>query len=338
MIRVVRYAEGRCVRGGVELLDPALPSAQTLWIDLESPTEQEEKQILQEYFKIHFLSFEDVLYLRRNPDSMPHFPKVEEFPDYLFVIVNPLQPDAFAAISQPDGEKWRFTTQLSAILTETMLITHHSKPLKGIDTLNQYLQKNESGAERGPDYLFHLVLDEMVDQYAPLLDEVDVALDQVEEEIFRRPRRNLLARMLQLKHGIIALRKTMTYERELLSRLCRGDFALINDRESVYYRNVYDHLIRFTELIESSREMVTDLMQTHLAAQANKLNEIMKVLAMISTTVLPMTLIAGIYGMNFELAVWPDFKTAEYGFAMALGLMGLSGASAFALFRWMKWI
>src|SRR5205823_10346612 len=138
-----------------------------------------------------------------------------------------------------------------------------------------------------------------------------------------------------LKRNIILLRKTMIYEREVLARLSRGEFALIEERERVYYRNVYDHLIRFTELIEASREMVMDLMQTHLAAASNKLNEIMKVLTMISTTILPMTLIAGIYGMNFK-ELFPDTDTPG-GFWIALGLMALSGLGSYLFFKWKRW-
>ena len=132
------------------------------------------------------------------------------------------------------------------------------------------------------------------------------------------------------------MRKTLVYEREVLARLCRGEFDLIEAREMVYYRNVYDHLVRFTELIESSREMVSDLMQTHLAAASNKLNEIMKVLTMISTVVLPMTLIAGIYGMNFKK--WFPELDWDYGYPFALGLMALTGIASFVFFRWKKWI
>ena len=105
----------------------------------------------------------------------------------------------------------------------------------------------------------------------------------------------------------------------------------------VYYRNVYDHLTRYTELIESAREMISDLAESHLAAVSNRLNEIMKVLAMISTIVLPMTLIAGVYGMNFEENVWPGFRT-EWGFAFAVGLMLLTGLGSLVFFRWRKWI
>jgi magnesium transporter len=121
----------------------------------------------------------------------------------------------------------------------------------------------------------------------------------------------------------------------VLARLSRGEFALIDERETVYYRNVYDHLVRFAELIESSREMVSDLMQTHLSAISNRLNEIMKVLTMISTVVLPMTLVAGVYGMNFKHM--PEIES-PYGYPAALGLMAMMGLGSFAFFRWKKWI
>src|SRR5262249_29376997 len=135
--------------------------------------------------------------------------------------------------------------------------------------------------------------------------------------------------------AIVSFRKTLVYEREVLSRLARGEFGLIEARQTVYYRNVYDHLVRFTELIDSSREMASDLMQTHLAAASNKLNEIMKVLATISTIVLPMTLISSIYGMNFE-----DMPELHWGFGypLAIVLMILTGVGSVLFFRWKKWI
>ncbi|MFM7148513.1 MAG: magnesium transporter CorA family protein, partial [Gemmataceae bacterium] len=227
---------------------------------------------------------------------------------------------------------------LSAVLTDRILTTHHYEPLDSIQELKNYLEKHKAQASRGPDFLYHIILDVMVDRYAPVLDMVEEHLDELELAVFSHPSAKLLSRLLGLKRAIIGLRKTMIYEREILARLSRGEFELIDEKEMVYYRNVYDHLIRFTELIESSREMTMDLMQTLLASQANKLNEIMKVLTMISTTVMPMTLLAGIYGMNFENNVWPDFKSSPFGFPMVLMGMMLSGLGAFGFFRWMKWI
>lgn len=310
-----------------------------VWIDLQNPTPAEEQAVCEKFFPVHALTLEDITKLRRHPDELPHFPKVEEFKDYLLVIVNPLDPhflkeDTGHVPVAPDG-KVRMTTQLSAVLTHHLLITHHYEPLDGITELKSFLSRHDSQADRGPDYLFHLILDVMVDQYAPLLDHYDESLEELEAEIFSKPSRELLTRLLDVKRNVILLRKTLVYEREVLARLIRGEFDLIDDREMVYYRNVYDHLVRFTELIESSREMVSDLMQTHLAAVSNKLNEIMKALTMISTIVLPMTLIAGIYGMNFENM--PEIKW-EYGYFVALGLMTLSGICSFVFFRWRKWI
>jgi magnesium transporter len=324
--------------------EAGLPSREHLpavvWVDLENPSPEEEKRIFEEFFRVHPLTLEDVQRPRRLPADPPHFPKAEEFRDYLFVIVNPLADECVDLLLErsPREEDLRLHTQLSIILTPQVLITHHYKPLTSIAQLRSYLGKHEAQAARGPDFLCHLILDVMVDRYAPVLDRVDDSLDQIENDVFSRPGRHLLERLLGLKRNIILLRKTMIYEREVLARLSRGEFALIEDRERVYYRNVYDHLIRFTELIEASREMVMDLMQTHVAAASNKLNEIMKVLAMISTTILPMSLIAGIYGMNFENNVWPDFKQSPWGFVIALAMMALSGLGAFGFFRWMRWI
>ncbi|MGL4553557.1 MAG: magnesium transporter CorA family protein, partial [Gemmataceae bacterium] len=295
MIRVFRCDGKERHRGGPELL-PAPDFTGVLWIDLEDPTEEEERQIFERFFKVHPLTLEDLLRPRLRPDHTPHLPKVEEFPDYLFVIVNPLLPEAGRKIESGDGMK--LNTQLSAVLTHTLLVTHHYEPLRPVTSLHEYLSKHDDHADRGPDFLFHLVLDEMVDEYIPLLDCVERTLDGMETDVFTQAGSELLPRLLGLKRTVIGLRKTMIAERELLSRLHRGEFAMIDEREKVYYRNVYDHLLRFTELIEASREMVSDLMQTLLASQANKLNSIMKVLTMISVTILPMTLIAGVYGMN----------------------------------------
>lgn len=342
MITVFQWtsAKGGEYLDGIRSLPGSGQLPELLWIDLEAPSPEEEQQVFQSVVPVHPLTLEDITRMRREPDQPPHFPKVEEFPDYLFVIVNPLCKDAVHEVLHhregPDSR--RINTQLSAVLTDRILITHHYEPLDSVQELKNYLEKHSAQASRGPDFLYHIILDVMVDRYAPVLDMVEEHLDELELAVFSHPSAKLLSRLLGLKRGIIGLRKTMIYEREILARLSRGEFELIDEKEMVYYRNVYDHLIRFTELIESSREMTMDLMQTLLASQANKLNEIMKVLTMISTTVMPMTLLAGIYGMNFENNVWPDFKSSPFGFPMVLMGMMLSGLGAFGFFRWMKWI
>jgi magnesium transporter len=317
-----------------------------IWIDLEDPTPEEEERVFRQFLPIHPLTLEDVTKPRRHPTEGAHLPKAEEFKDYLFVIVNPLPPGVATAVGKdatavappaPDLTDRRQRPQLSAVMTERALITHHYDPLPAVDEVRAYAARHEECARRGPDYLFHLILDRMVDEYTPVVERIADRLDRLEHRLFRRPSREILAQLLRLKRQVSFLRKTLILEREVLARLTRGEFDLIEPREIVYYRNVYDHLVRYTELIESAREMVSDLMQSHLAAVSNRLNEIMKVLTMISTVVLPMTLIAGVYGMNFEANVWPDFKSS-WGFPFAVAAMALTGVGAYVWFRRRGWL
>ncbi|MFO0810994.1 MAG: magnesium/cobalt transporter CorA [Gemmataceae bacterium] len=319
-------------------IDELRDTADLLWIDLDQPTEDEEKLVFDGLVHIHTLSREDVTRERRDPEHHPHLPKVEQFPDYLLAIVNPLHPELLERMRRPKPgacTRGPVVTQLSGVLTRSRLVTYHVEPLASVSKLRSYLARHEEHADRGPDYLFHLILDEMVDEYVPILDHFTDSLDAMEEQIFRRPGKASLPRLLHMKRDIIALRKTLVHERELLARLSRGEFDLIDDRETVYYRNVYDHVVRFAELVESSREMVSDLMESHLSATSNHLNEIMKVLTMISTVILPMTLVAGIYGMNFDRLPGKDWFI---GFEISLVLMLLSGVLPFAFFRWRRWL
>ena len=317
------------------------------WVDLSEPTPEEEDRVFGAFFPVHALTREDIARPRTDPDQGSHLPKVEEFPDYLFVIVNPLPPGLAEAMKTTPMEKEvrppptsvlltrKNRPQLSAVLNERVLVTHHYQPLDCVTTARTFLDRHAESARRGPDFLFHHVLDAMVDEYAPVVDRVASRLDRLETRLFKNPTQKLLAHLLRLKRTVTGLRKTLILEREVLARLIRGEFDLVDEREVAYYRNVYDHLVRYTELVESAREMVSDLMETHLSAVSNRLNQVVKVLTMISTTLLPMALVTGIYGMNFKHM--PELEW-YYGYPMALGIMVLLGVGALAFFRWKKWV
>lgn len=345
MISIVRWSgtARTCERGpAVQLPATAadLAADDIIWVDLTDPTPEEESRIFSQFLPVHPLTLEDITKPRRDSGQGAHLPKAEEFPNYLFVVVNPLppglmQPSEIAADDTANAARAR-RPQLSAVLTGNVLITHHYRKLKCVDAVAEFLARHEPALGRGPDYVFHLILDSMVDEYAPVVDDISGRLDRLETRIFLDPSPQALYGMLRIKRLVSSMRKTLILEREVLYRLTRGEYALIDEREVVYYRNVYDHLVRYTELIEAAREMVSDLMETHLSAASNRLNAIMKVLTMISTIILPMTLVAGIYGMNFEDNVWPGFK-AGWGFAFAIGLMAVTGIVGFVYFRWKKW-
>lgn len=312
---------------------PPEGSEDVWWVDLSEPDAAENDVALRKFMPVHPLTFDDITRPNDGQPGATHLPKAEEFPDYLFVVVNPLcvpGPDAHL-----DGEHLPKAGQLSAVITHNVLVTHHARRLGSTESLRTYLERHPDQAARGPDFLFHLALDAMVDEYAPLVDSMTESLDVIEDEVFRRPNQKVLGRLLHLKRNLVRVRKTLVLERELLHRLTRGEFKLIDQREMAYYRNVYDHLVRYTELAEAAREMVSDLMATHLAAASNRLNEVMKVLTMISTIGLVCALIAGVYGMNFEHM--PELKW-EYGYPFALGLMLLAAGLSFVYFRWRRWV
>ncbi|HJZ91722.1 MAG TPA: magnesium/cobalt transporter CorA [Gemmataceae bacterium] len=341
MISLYRWQPGQKHGDWVDLPElPAngakLPEGEVWWLDVENPSEEEEARVFQRFLPVHPLTLEDITLPRRDPDRAPHLPKVEEFPDYLFVIATPLKPGADVPPTSHVGRLSRMVVQLSAVLTHQVLITHHYLALPTVTEAKQFLCRHCEQAGRGPDYLFHLVLDRIVDEYAPEIDRIVERLDDIEEKVLATASQQLLTELIHLKRRVIALRKTLILMREVLARLTRGEFELVDVREIAYYRNVYDHLVRYTELIEGAREMVSDLMQMHLAATSNKLNGIMKTLAMVSTVILPMSLIASIYGMNFKKNM-PELEW-DYGYPFALGLMFVVAGIAVWLFYRMKWL
>lgn len=351
MIRVVHWpaADGEVITGGIEELPrriTELPAGDVVWIDLETPNEDEEWCVFGQLVPVHPLTLEDITKPRRDLTAGAHFPKVEEFPDQLFVIVNPLPegfgkprsetPDSVSPENSVRSKPAMFVRpQLSSVLGHQFLITHHYHRLPCIEVIHGYIAKHAEAGRRGPDYLFHLILDAMVDEYAPVVEGMASQMDALETRILLRSAPDMMPRLLRMKRQLMYVRKTLVLEREVLARLTRGDFHLVHEQEVAYYRNVYDHLVRYTELIESGREMVSDLMHTQLAAASNRLNEIMKILTMISAIGLVCALIAGIYGMNFEYM--PELHW-EYGYPFALGLMVFASFLSFCFFKWKGWL
>jgi len=341
MIRIVQWAQE--TNAVVELAPADLGAFDAeilepiIWIDLENPTPEEETQVFGHFMNLHPLTVEDITKPSREPASGGHLPKVEEFARYLFVIVNPLPEGALnPAIGTKLPRNWsRLRAQLSAIITRRVLITHHYDVMPCIGEAKGRLSRHPENLRRGPDYIFHLILDGIVDDYAPVVERFAAQLERLEGRMFKQPTQQMLMRLLSIKQNVSHLRKTMILEREVLARLVRGEFLLVDEREIAYYRNVYDHLVRYTELIESAREMVSDLLQTYLSATSNRLNEVMKTLTIISVIGAVCTVIAGIYGMNFKNM--PELEW-QLGYPMAIGLMLLSTATIFAVFKWKKWI
>jgi len=320
----------------------AMPAsdAPITWTDLDNPTPGEEDLILAKVFEFHPLAISDCTRERITPGRGDHLPKVEDYGRYLFSIINPIEmvPESADAASE---EIELGTRQINVFLGESFIVTHHYEPSPAIDKVVQTCKRNPVNIERGPDYVYHLILDDIVDQLTPILDRFDEHIDTLEDDIFARSNGNTLARILNLKRQVFGLRRITTYQREMVFRLSRGEFALITDDEIAYYRNVFDHLVRAADLAESYRDVLTGMLDAYLSMTSNRLNEVMKVLAIISTFFLPLTFVAGVYGMNFDpdASPWnmPELRWF-FGYPFALGIMAVMAIMMFLFFKKKKWL
>jgi magnesium transporter len=293
----------------------------TIWVDMTNPTEQEEETILIQMYLFHHLAVEDCQRERIQPEEGDHFPKVEDYADYLYVIFNPVDiPLGVQIHAEEDDEEPPLdisfrTRQINAFLGKNYIVTHHYELSLACEYTQQLCWKNQSILGRGPDYLFHIIIDQIVDQYAPVMDYFDEVLEEAETRILASSQLELLVQILRLKKAMQRFRRITTYQREILSRLARGEFSLVSAEEMVYYRNVYDHLVRIVDMTESYRDEINGLVDAHLSVTSNRMNSIMKVFTMISTIFLPLTLITGIYGMNFDFM--PELRW-KYGYFIVI--------------------
>ena len=334
MVTIYQFQSGEIRRLNLKELTQFLQHGTEgyLWVDLEDPNEAEEETVLLSLFDFHALAIEDC---RHGREEEGHLPKVEEFGEYLFVIFNPVE-----SIHPPNGSRSSYklalrTTQLSAFLSKRALVTHHYKPLRSVTYASQLIAKNPQSLGRGPDYLFHIIIDDIVDNYTPILDRLDEVIDGMEDEVFHQASQRTMARILHLKKDIVTVRRIAFYQREMLNRLSRGEFTLITRDEMIYYRNVYDHLVRMADLADSYRDTVSGLLDAYLSVTSNSLNQVMKVLTIISTVFLPLGVITGFFGMNFQHlpgATW------EYGVLSTLVFMIAVAVGMLWLFKRRKWL
>lgn len=291
-----------------------------LWIDAdEMPAELQ--TFLQDQLGLNSLVVEDVV-------SSCETPKIEDYGDYVYAVLHGVRRDS------QDPESLN-TIELDVVIGQQWVLTHHTGELRSIDEVRQELQRNPRALTRGPAWLAHTIIDHMADHYLPVLDRFDDEIDELEKGVMEDPRPEMLGSLFRMKRSLQRLRRISVYQREILQRLSRGEFEIIPQGALLFYRDIYDHFVRIADLADSYRELVNAAMEIYLSVTANRTNEIMKVLAIISTIMLPLSFIAGVYGMNFH--VMPELSW-RYGYPFALSLMGIVSCSFLYYFRRKKWI
>src|SRR5690349_20485724 len=313
-----RVSEGFSVEQLPELLQD---QANVIWVDMDAPTDKDE-QVLLDVFHFHPLTVEDC---RENR----HYPKVEEFPGYIYFIVHGVRAD-----TSPD----RFNTiELDGFLGGNYVITYHHDMFRSINNVKQLLRTSPIACQRGPAFLLHQILDQVVDYYSPVLDDFDECIDQLEDDIFtfKRPNNAILEEIMNLKRSVLRLRRISTMLMDIMLCMSRGEFHLIPDEMRPFYRDIYDHIVRVTDLAENYRDLIGGSLEAYLSVVSNRLNEIMKVLTIFSAIMLPLTFIAGVYGQNFDNM--PE-RDARYGYFGALVVMFVI-AIVMLIFFWRRgWI
>ena len=292
-----------------------------IWVDMPEPTEGDER-VLLEVFQFHPLTVEDC---RENR----HYPKIEEFPDYLYFIVHGVTAD-----TSPD----RFNTiELDGFLGPNYVITYHHEMFRSINNVKKQLSTSPIACQRGPAFLLHQILDQIVDYYSPVLDDFDERIDQLEDNIFslKRPNTKILEDIMELKRSVLRLRRISAKQMDIFYRMSRGEVHLIPQAMLPFYRDIYDHLIRVTDLAENYRDLISGSLEAYLSVVSNRMNEIMKVLTIFSAIMLPLTFIAGVYGMNFEHM--PELAT-HYGYFVVWGIMLVVAVGMLFLFWRAGWI
>jgi magnesium transporter len=291
-----------------------------LWIDLEAPTD-EELRLLENPFAFHPLAIEDCL----TPE---HQPKIEDFGPYLFLI--------FRGVDlEPPADHFE-TIKLAAFLGPNYLITYHRRPMRSVAAVRTKYAHDEKGdLFRGVDYLLYEILDHMIEFYFPVLERIEEDIEAVEDRIFTADDENTLDAILGLKRRVMEIKRALAPHRELFGRIARNEFEEITPQAVVFYRDLYDSTYRLAEVADSYRDVLSGTLDAHISMISHRLNEVMKVLTIFSTIMLPLTFIAGVYGMNFDFM--PELHW-RYGYFLVWGIMLAVTGGMLVYFRRRRWI
>jgi magnesium transporter len=284
-----------------------------LWLHFDTPTE-EELDFLKENFAIHHLTIEDIVNQNQRP-------KIEPFENYVYLAIHPLRREA----------KWEIEpSELDLLLGRGWIVSVHYGPLPGLIDNSKLHERIPAALARGADFLLYTLVDLVVDSYFPIMDDVEDEIDSLEDRLLLRAHAGDMNRLLSLKRSIVHIRRAVTPQREVLNQLTRHDFPFVRPENLVYFRDVYDHLIRIAEELDSLRDILSSVLEIHLASTSNQLNATMKRLTAYGTIFIAITAIAGIYGMNFKFM--PELEW-RYGYFVVLGVMAAISLGLYFYFK-----
>ncbi len=298
-----------------------LPSSGAMvWVDLSAPSIPE-SLILSDTFNFHPLAVESAM-------SALQYPKIEPYDGFLYVVLHGID---FRASKEGFA-----THDVDFFLGRNFLVTVHDGDSRSISELCEQAPRNQPVLGEGPVALFHRIVHAMVDHYRPEVERLEEALDDVEDEVFERPSPGLIRTILDQKRSVSSLRRITIPQRDVVGRLARREFVDISTEMAYRFRDLYDHLVRLNDEAFIFSDRITGILEAHLSSTSNQLNQVMKVLTVITTIFMPLTLVTGLYGMNVPLPQFPGGEAAQFWWLF--GLMLVVVVSMLSLFRFRRWI
>jgi magnesium transporter len=291
-----------------------------LWVDVEAPT-PEETTLLADAFGFHPVAVQAC----REVNSQP---LVHGYDGYLFMVIHAVSIQAAGAVVA--------TNEVDIFWGRHFVLTYHQMPVRSITDMRDTCSK-DCGLlmSRGADFLMHALVDKIIDHFAPALDRIEYLIEELEIQIFKRPTDALLHRLLDIKQSVGYLNRVASAQRDVVGRIIRGEFAPITKQAMAYWHDAYDHLVRMVQTTETHRDLLSTARDTYMSVVSNRTNAIMKLLTFITTVFMPLTFLAGLYGMNFEHM--PP-KDEPWGFYACLGTMVLTVVGMLWFFKRRQWI
>jgi magnesium transporter len=291
------------------------------WLNIDGLHDTDMLVRLGESLDVHPLVLEDIVNVTQRP-------KMEDYEHFIYVVLRMIRWD--------DTEEKIIAEQFSLLLGEKSVLTFQETAGDVFDPVRERLRKSTSRMRRsGADYLADVLLDAIVDNYFVVMEKINERVEALEEPVSNNPTPELLHEIHQLKRDIIYLRKRIVPVREVIDRLIRSDSPLVGKEVRLFLRDVYDHVINVMDSIEAFRDMLSGLQDLYLSSVSNRMNEVMKVLTIIATIFIPLTFIAGIYGMNFDVMPELKWRWSYLGFWIIILFLGLSMAALFRRKRWL---
>ncbi|HET9369483.1 MAG TPA: magnesium transporter CorA family protein [Vicinamibacterales bacterium] len=295
-------------------------AAETLWVDIARPGAAE-RTLLKDVFQVHEIAIDDAL-------AEVHHPKIETYGPLLYLILH--------GILATKGGEGFLTRDVDFFLGRNFLITVHHHDSRSVDQLMLVCSRHDDVLAEGPAALLHRIVDQMVDHYRPEVDALEDRIHDLEKAVFERPHSSPLRKVLRLKSDLASLRRVTLPQRDAIGRLARREFPQISEALSYRFRDVHDSLIRIADEAALFQDRVNGLLDAYLSSQSNRLNQVMKVLTVIATIFMPLTVLTSMYGMNVNLPAFPGGPDAQFWWIT--GLMLVTTGAMLWLFRRMDWL